>query len=238
MNALSLMTLVLLAGGVVIGALLVKHLGARGVLRVILGVGVVFSVVVFVLPRYFHRTRAAPQTVAFTVQDGQHSVVISSVSEPSGCNEKVELRATADENMERALLSERQMVYVGSSPSEGKQEVAGPACEPPEYISARDSATPGSVGGHPPPVTPRATTAPAPMPPNPARAPWTPGWLSGAFYLPWAILSAVALAAMIYLAYLFLDSGTRGHFTWPLRIFAVLAFVGICLALTLARRGF
>ncbi|MCP4247722.1 MAG: hypothetical protein GY778_11795 [bacterium] len=48
-----------------------------------------------------------------------------------------------------------------------------------------------------------------------------------------AVLAAVVLAAMIFLAYLFLDSGTRGQFTWPLRIFSALAFVGICVALVL-----
>lgn len=54
----------------------------------------------------------------------------------------------------------------------------------------------------------------------------------------WTIVSAIALAAMIYLAYLFLDAGTRGQFTWPLRIFSVVAFVGICIFLVLYGRGF
>ena len=130
MNALSLTTLVLLAGGAVIGALLVKHLGARGLLRTILGVAVVFIVVVFALPRYFHSARPAPQTVGFTVQDGRHSVVVSRVSKPSGCNEKIESRAMAEENIETTSPSERQMVHISRSPSEGTQEVAGPACEP------------------------------------------------------------------------------------------------------------
>jgi hypothetical protein len=55
--------------------------------------------------------------------------------------------------------------------------------------------------------------------------------------LPWTIVSGIALAAMIYLAYLFLDAGTRGQFTWPLRVFSVVAFVGICVLLVLYGRG-
>ncbi|MCH7813261.1 MAG: hypothetical protein IID40_04490 [Planctomycetes bacterium] len=51
------------------------------------------------------------------------------------------------------------------------------------------------------------------------------------------VLAAVVLAVMIFLAYLFLDSGTRGQFTWPLRIFSALAFVGICVALALFGHG-
>ena len=54
----------------------------------------------------------------------------------------------------------------------------------------------------------------------------------------WTLVSAIALAAMVYLAYLFLDAGTRGQFTWPLRIFSVVAFVGICIFLVLYGRGF
>ncbi|HUU82713.1 MAG TPA: hypothetical protein VM243_04335 [Phycisphaerae bacterium] len=56
--------------------------------------------------------------------------------------------------------------------------------------------------------------------------------------LHWTLVSGLALAAMIYLAYLFVDSGTRGHFTWPLRIFSVLAFVAICVFLVFYGRGF
>ena len=70
------------------------------------------------------------------------------------------------------------------------------------------------------------------------RAPWLgQGWRlhrSG-----WGmIVSAAALGVMIFLAYLFLDSGTRGQFTWPLRIFAVAAFVGICILLVTLQPGF
>lgn len=54
----------------------------------------------------------------------------------------------------------------------------------------------------------------------------------------WTLVSAITLAAMIYLAYLFLDAGTRGQFTWPLRVFSVVAFVGICIFLVLYGRGF
>ncbi|MFQ5490069.1 MAG: hypothetical protein ACE5GE_05040, partial [Phycisphaerae bacterium] len=54
---------------------------------------------------------------------------------------------------------------------------------------------------------------------NPAR-----GDIPGA----WTAVSALALGVMVYLAYLFVDAGTRGQFTWRLRFFSVAAFVGIC----------
>ena len=44
-------------------------------------------------------------------------------------------------------------------------------------------------------------------------------------------VSLVLLSILVYLAYLFVDTGTRGHFTWTLRIATVAAFVGICSAL-------
>ena len=44
-------------------------------------------------------------------------------------------------------------------------------------------------------------------------------------------VSLVILSILVYLAYLFVDTGTRGHFTWTLRIATVAAFVGICSAL-------
>jgi hypothetical protein len=45
------------------------------------------------------------------------------------------------------------------------------------------------------------------------------------------LLSMFALCILLYLAYVFVDVGTRGHFTWTLRVAAALAFVGICGAL-------
>jgi hypothetical protein len=55
---------------------------------------------------------------------------------------------------------------------------------------------------------------------------------------PWAELPVAALAAMILLAYLFLGPGTRGQRTWPRRVFAVAAFVAICVMLVVLRPGF
>ena len=51
----------------------------------------------------------------------------------------------------------------------------------------------------------------------------------------WAkrILSFGAVGLFIFLTYLFLDSGTRGHFTWPLRILTIIAFVGICVTIAM-----
>ncbi|UCG32657.1 MAG: hypothetical protein JSU68_13450 [Phycisphaerales bacterium] len=45
------------------------------------------------------------------------------------------------------------------------------------------------------------------------------------------LLSMFALCILLYLAYVFVDTGTRGHFTRTLRVAAALAFVGICGAL-------
>lgn len=54
--------------------------------------------------------------------------------------------------------------------------------------------------------------------------------------MAWFALSALAVLSFLYLGYIFVDSGTRGQFTWPLRIISVAAFFGICAAL-LALRG-
>jgi hypothetical protein len=53
----------------------------------------------------------------------------------------------------------------------------------------------------------------------------------------WAAVSVVVLGVMIFLGYLFLDSGTRGQFTWTLRIAAVVGFVGICILLLALHPG-
>jgi len=75
-----------------------------------------------------------------------------------------------------------------------------------------------------------ATPAYAPMPAPPAPRSRLP--------LPWTVVSVAALAGMIYLGYLFLDAGTRGHYTWTLRAVAVLGFAGLCAALVLLHLGF
>ncbi len=51
----------------------------------------------------------------------------------------------------------------------------------------------------------------------------------------WHAASFGALGAMICLGYLFADAGTRGHFTWPLRILSAVGFVGICAAVIALR---
>ena len=50
-------------------------------------------------------------------------------------------------------------------------------------------------------------------------------------------LLAGAILVLLYLGYVFLDAGTRGHFTWQLRIISVLAFIGFCVAIVALRRG-
>lgn len=55
--------------------------------------------------------------------------------------------------------------------------------------------------------------------------------------LVWTVILGGAITVFLYLAYLFLDAGTRGHFTWQLRIISILAFVGICVAIAALRGG-
>jgi len=45
------------------------------------------------------------------------------------------------------------------------------------------------------------------------------------------LVTALALAAFLYVGYLFLDAGTRGQFTWSLRIVSLLAFAVFLAAL-------
>lgn len=45
------------------------------------------------------------------------------------------------------------------------------------------------------------------------------GWIAG------SLVTAFALAAFLYVGYLFLDAGTRGQFTWSLRIVSLVAFL-------------
>lgn len=51
------------------------------------------------------------------------------------------------------------------------------------------------------------------------------------------ILLAGAILVLLYLGYVFLDAGTRGQFTWQLRIISVLALIGFCAAIVALRRG-
>ena len=45
------------------------------------------------------------------------------------------------------------------------------------------------------------------------------------------IASGGAVAILITLAYLFLDAGTRGRYTWPLRFGSIAVFAGFCVLL-------
>ncbi len=49
------------------------------------------------------------------------------------------------------------------------------------------------------------------------------------------LLTAVAIAAFLCVGYVFLDAGTRGHFTWRLRITALVAFAAIWVAMASLR---
>ncbi len=43
----------------------------------------------------------------------------------------------------------------------------------------------------------------------------------------WSVITACAIAALMFVGYIALDAGTRGHFTWPLRVLTVLCFGAI-----------
>ena len=60
------------------------------------------------------------------------------------------------------------------------------------------------------------------------------GPLSMAWLLP-SLLTALSIGAFLAVGYVFLDAGTRGQFTWPLRIASVVAFAAICVAVAALR---
>ncbi len=53
----------------------------------------------------------------------------------------------------------------------------------------------------------------------------------------WSGVTAFAVAALLYLGYLFLDASTRGQFTWSLRIVAVFTFGALFAAISVLRSG-
>lgn len=65
------------------------------------------------------------------------------------------------------------------------------------------------------------------------------GWHRTSFGTPRCILSslltAVVIASFLGVGYVFLDASTRGQFTWPLRIVAVVAFAAIYVAMSALR---
>lgn len=52
-----------------------------------------------------------------------------------------------------------------------------------------------------------------------------------------SLLIAGAIAVFLYIGYILLDAGTRGHFTWSLRIVSVLAFGVLLVTLAALRLG-
>jgi len=43
----------------------------------------------------------------------------------------------------------------------------------------------------------------------------------------WTVVTACAIGALMFVGYIALDAGTRGQFTWPLRVLSVLCFGAI-----------
>ena len=71
----------------------------------------------------------------------------------------------------------------------------------------------------------------------PAPLPWLSYTAPVRGSIVWNGLLALALAALLYVGYAFLDAATRGHFTWRLRILSVTAFVVFCAAMAALRAG-
>ena len=55
--------------------------------------------------------------------------------------------------------------------------------------------------------------------------------------VPGTVLTALAIAAFLYVGYVFLDAGTRGHFTWSLRLVSIVVFAAICAMMAALRHG-
>ncbi|MHC4609875.1 MAG: hypothetical protein ACYS7M_05960 [Planctomycetota bacterium] len=239
----------LLAIGAVLTVFLVKRLlGASRHAGTALGIGltiaVMWGLVAFMRSASHRRARSAESTVIFADRDGQRSLSQYDFPDEGSHYARVGVRdaVSPEAQVQVRVPTDDLKVRGGRSSSDVVSEEPGPACEPAEYLRARSGAAAAAAETAPDPAPPDEPTAviltPGARRAAPRAIPAARGWLGWSVPLPWAILASAALAAMIFLAYLFLDSGTRGHFTWPLRIFAVVAFVGLCGALLLVGLAF
>lgn len=210
--ALLLIALLLIVLAVMAIALMFRHLRRGRLLALVVGTCVMCAFLFLVVSSDLRLRRRVSHGVVCVLQDGRGTVIEGPVLPPD------------------QELGEQFVVY----PAPGHVEATTVLDEEGDLLVAQSavrSADPASAPGRPRlPPEPRTPNAPGRQPgpqPDQARLP-----------LPWTIVSAIALAAMVYLAYLFLDAGTRGQFTWPLRVFSVVAFVGICVLLVLYGRGF
>lgn len=232
--------LLVLAVGAVMAILLLKRLGLRGLITgitIVVGTCFALGLIAFLWLSQARRASSDSQVMVVSARQGQAWVGLSKAPR-SGCTDQViNIETTAEGETTLVVLGESASVQGALPPVRVKEPVPGPACEPPEYLQARNRARTGSAEVAGPPPSPTERRSSMGRVPAPARAPRDAAWLSPMLPLPWSVISAVALAAMIYLGYLFLDAGTRGQFTWLLRLFAVVAFATICGALLLAGRG-
>jgi len=53
----------------------------------------------------------------------------------------------------------------------------------------------------------------------------------------WNLVTALSIAAFLFVGYVFLDASTRGHFTWSLRILSMLVLVGVFVTMAALRVG-
>lgn len=69
------------------------------------------------------------------------------------------------------------------------------------------------------------------------QKPWLGHWRIIRGGLVWNLVTALSIAALLFVAYVFLDASTRGHFTWSLRILSALVLVGIFATMAALRSG-
>lgn len=55
--------------------------------------------------------------------------------------------------------------------------------------------------------------------------------------LLWNLVTAISIAAFLFVGYVFLDASTRGHFTWRLRILSAMVLMGIFATMAALRLG-
>jgi len=236
---MSLRALLMLAVTVVVLALLIRRMGLAGLIASIVGVCAICALALLFMPaRRQHGLLATVESPVRIPGGGLHIALASPCNDYEGCDDCEECDTTelvVETGMHHGpyTLPYTAPHAVARSASTAAADVQAGQTEYRIYSTQETTVFDSSQG----PAAPRPPTL---FPSKSRQAPWP----RGAAYQPeralpvsWTVVSAAALAAMIYLAYLFLDAGTRGQLTWLLRLFSVVAFLAICGFLVLYGRG-